>query len=468
MIRQIAKKEIQHNLYSIRFPALLLISAVLFILNAVLAVTEPVQDISNPAPDVRYTWAMRQHNTLQFCVREDSIDRTQWVLIWASGRIRLSMQNSSWGLPMGDRLGRFSLPHADRIDWMFIIKTVFSLFAIIFTFDAVCWERESGTLTLICSNSVSRSSVLLGKYLGTCGTLFIPFVVGIILNLLIIASGIAGEVSLKTEYWLRMGLLILASIAYISLFALLGLLVSSAVRTSSTSLMILLTLWVVFVIVHPNLAGVIAENRSKMESRYQLRQRLNALWWMEGRQELIEQSEKDKVKTQEEFDKIVEKVLSKRAKTINDIESRHRNALAEKRRLARRIAIVSPAAIYHYIGEAIADSGFERQQRFLKAAQSFYPVYEDYIRRKVGKVNPMGGRTNITIWRNIDGKRVEFRATRPEPYEGDMSDFPYFTESRWTIVDSLRISLNNLAVLLLWNVVLFVTAHYVFVRRSLK
>lgn len=72
------------------------------------------------------------------------------------------------------------------------------------------------------------------------------------------------------------------------------------------------------------------------------------------------------------------------------------------------------------------------------------------------------------IRRDIDGERIAFETPRPQEYEGDMSDFPYFTEPKWSVIDSLRISLSNLAALFLWNVFLFVAAHYVFVKRDLR
>lgn len=245
MIGQIAKKEIHHNLYSIRFPALLVISAILFTLNGILAVTEPAQEIAKHKPSTTIMKISRQNDRLQFCARGTSADRVQRFLVKLGGSVVPRMRDDTNELPTGDRLGRYALPHADHMDWVFIIKIIFSLFAIIFTFDAICWEREQGTLTLMCANPISRSSVLLGKYLGACGTLLIPLIMGVIINLLIILAvgGILGSVSLQWGHWLRIGLLTLASMINISLFALLGLLVSAAVQRSSSSLLILLTLW---------------------------------------------------------------------------------------------------------------------------------------------------------------------------------------------------------------------------------
>ncbi len=469
MIVQIAKKEIRHNLYTIRFPALLVISAVLFAINGILAVTEPMEEKSKPGPSTTGVTIKREPDTLQFCVRGTNADRIRMARVDLGGAIKpMTMENPS-SLPSGDHLGGFALPHADRIDWTFIIKMIFSLFAIIFTFDTICGEREQGTLTLMCANSISRSSVLLGKYLGVCGTLMIPLILGVLINLIIIliVGGIVGTVSLQLGHFLRIGLLILVSIIYISMFVLLGLLVSTAARRSAISLLILLSFWVALAMVLPNIAGIIAEHTTETESEYQLSQRRRQVWDLGGAGKLDEQIDSGKITNQEELDMAAEELFINMLKIINNSEAEHRAALTAKRLLARRIAMASPVAIYQYVGEAIADSGFERQQRFLRSAATYYLVYENYVREKVGKVIPNCS-WSFSTSRTVNGKQLHVGSPHPEQYGGDMSDFPFFSEPKWSVIDSLRASLINLFVLFLWNVVLFVAAHYVFVKRSLR
>jgi hypothetical protein len=43
-----------------------------------------------------------------------------------------------------------------------------------------------------------------------------------------------------------------------------------------------------------------------------------------------------------------------------------------------------------------------------------------------------------------------------------------FIELAWSVIDRLRANLNNLAVLFLWSVIFFVSAHCIFVKRSLR
>ena len=49
------------------------------------------------------------------------------------------------------------------IDFGFIVQVVLSLFAIVFTYDAINGERESGTLKLVLSNSIARGQYLFAK-----------------------------------------------------------------------------------------------------------------------------------------------------------------------------------------------------------------------------------------------------------------------------------------------------------------
>jgi len=469
MIGQIAEKEIRHNLYSIRFPALLVISTILFIFNAILVVTEPIQERPNPQPNTVATTISREHNKLQFCVQGTSADQNPGMSIMVGGVIEPETSYDEYSLPTGNHLVSFAIGYMDQMDWLFITRIVFSIFAISFTFDAICRERERGTLALMCANPVSRSAILLGKYLGACSTLLIPLAVGMLLNLLIIVTfgGAHGAVSFRMEHWLRICLLGFVSIIYISLFAWLGLLVSAIAQRSSSSLLIALSLWVALVIVIPNVAGLVAEHTSEMESEYQISRR-----WHQASNPIVikklnEQINSGRIRTVDELHSAAEIAYMEIQETVNDMRMDYQKSAIAKHMYARRIAMLSPAAICQYVDESIADSGFERQQRFLKSAQAYYLIYEDYVRSKVGRIVPWC-KTYFSAPIRFGDKQVRISSPMPEYYTGDMSDFPHFTEPEWSVIDSLRVSLGNLMILFLWNVFLFITAHYVFVKRNLK
>ena len=90
-------------------------------------------------------------------------------------------------------------PDVTKVDWAFIIAYVLSLIALLFTFDSISGERESGTLRLTLANSVPRHAILLGKFLGALISISIPFMLAMLMNLLIISTSSA--VHLNAEAW---------------------------------------------------------------------------------------------------------------------------------------------------------------------------------------------------------------------------------------------------------------------------
>ena len=72
------------------------------------------------------------------------------------------------------------------LDLMFIVKIVLSLFAILFTYDAIVGEKEKGTLKLALSNDVPRDRLILGKAIGGYISLLLPLLVPLLLSLLVL------------------------------------------------------------------------------------------------------------------------------------------------------------------------------------------------------------------------------------------------------------------------------------------
>lgn len=69
------------------------------------------------------------------------------------------------------------------LDLGVFVEVVMSLFCILLTYDAVCGEKEEGTLRLTASAAVSRGTMLLAKAVGSCiavlSSFWIPFLLGI-------------------------------------------------------------------------------------------------------------------------------------------------------------------------------------------------------------------------------------------------------------------------------------------------
>ena len=163
------------------------------------------------------------------------------------------------------------IPRIGALDWGYIIGLVMSFVAILLTFDAISGERENGTLALVLSNAVSRAGILGGKFLGAFIVIAIPMLIGILLSTLIVS--LSGVVSLHGDDWLRIGLMVALSLIYIALFVGLGLAISSRMRHSSTSLIVLLLIWIVLVVLVPNTFGTVVSTLHTVPSQREFQEK---------------------------------------------------------------------------------------------------------------------------------------------------------------------------------------------------
>jgi ABC-type transport system involved in multi-copper enzyme maturation permease subunit len=142
-------------------------------------------------------------------------------------------------------------------DSSYVVRTVMSLLALLFAFDAICGEKERGTLRLMIANNVSRGEVLLGKWLGGYISFLLCVLPGLVLMLIVIT--LLPMVSLDGEDWLRVGMILMLAFIYLSLFSLLGLFVSARVHRSETALVLILLIWMIWVVGVPNFGPFITK-----------------------------------------------------------------------------------------------------------------------------------------------------------------------------------------------------------------
>jgi len=90
-----------------------------------------------------------------------------------------------------------SKPLFGVIDLFFIVQVVLSLTAIVFTYDAVCGEKEEGTLRLTASFPVSRATLCAGKLIGATISVLVPFLFAFLLAATI--TVVSPEVHLGAE-----------------------------------------------------------------------------------------------------------------------------------------------------------------------------------------------------------------------------------------------------------------------------
>ncbi|MFB0552083.1 MAG: ABC transporter permease subunit [Phycisphaerae bacterium] len=150
------------------------------------------------------------------------------------------------------------------LDFLFIVTIIMSLLAILFSYDAIAGERQSGTLRLVIANSIPRTTILLGKFIGGAASLLIPFILSLLVGTLYIS--INPSIQWDGSAWLELFLLTAASITFITLFYLLGLMVSAFSKYSAISILNCLFLWVLLILVIPNVCPYISAQLYRIPS----------------------------------------------------------------------------------------------------------------------------------------------------------------------------------------------------------
>ncbi len=103
------------------------------------------------------------------------------------------------------------------LDLAFIVKLVLSLAVLLFTYDAVCGEKETGTLRLYASFPAPRSTLALAKLIGSTAAVLVPFVFACLLASAVLA--LSPEVGLQADDWMRMVALMVVFALYLMVFA---------------------------------------------------------------------------------------------------------------------------------------------------------------------------------------------------------------------------------------------------------
>lgn len=355
-------------------------------------------------------------------------------------------------LPAGPRNVRF--PAVPEPDWSFIIKVIFSLYAILIGYDAIAGEKERGTLRQMLTGPLGRARLLIAKYAAGILTLGFPLLCGMIISLVTVALSVPRVLtpSVLSDAVLTFFL----GMVYLSLFAFLSLFVSSLLHDSSLVLLTLLVVWIFFTIIIPNTAGILSEEISAIPSEFSIAKELGPaiekqVW---DKIRLIEGlTEKGEITSEEELKRRTDQAFNEGQQSLISFYNSYEKAVRGRAEVARSISRLSPTALFQYAAEDISGTGIHGEERFLGNARAYSEVYDRYIRGKTGKLVASSG-YGFGTFIELNGKQVYISSPRAEEYPGDMSDFPRFVESPRPAGEGVKKALMDLAGLLLWNIVL--------------
>jgi ABC-type transport system involved in multi-copper enzyme maturation permease subunit len=463
-MKTIILKELLENIKSIQFIVLVCFSVVLFTANGIIYRSIYKQSVSsyNSSQQEKSTvsaYLVRNPSPLMFISEGGDRNRYKGYELSPKGYI-------SGILP--DKEDNNYLPEIPGIDWSFIVVVIFSLYAILMGYNSVSDEKVQGTLRLIISNPIGRFKLLTAKYLTIVFVTIVPLLIGMALSLII--YGFGNPDVFESNNLLRILSFIIISIAYVSLFVFLSLFFSTCIKTSSLSLMILLVVWVLFVIIIPNLSDVFASKIFIVKSEYKislefkntyLKQLENNVQHLKTRIKANEFTSEDEIKN--EFDKTFQNIQDKIIKYYRSYDL----AMRQREKLSGLLSRSSPSSLFQYAGECLAGTGLKEEEKFFQDVENYSSIYDAYIIKKFGKV-VSSSVWNFTESAIFNGKEIFLRSPFPEEYSGDKSDFPMFKESRKSLAGSLKSAFADLTGLLLWNLVLAIGAFLAFNRADVR
>ena len=371
-----------------------------------------------------------------------------------------------------------------KIDLVLIFQVVLSLMALLFAYDAIAGDWENGTLRLVISHPVRRGTILLAKYIGAMACLLLPVLMSLLMVLILLST--VGSIQLDGADFLRIGGIVLTTSIYLSVFYLIGLLISTATRRTATSLMLCMFLWVTLVLVYPNWSRFtitpVGDTRAIHSSADQ---QIEQIWEEVDREKdrflanspLEGEPQKFNLNTTQSNSFSSGGHLSRRygidMKLANQpdplvphvqkyhatmgalyIRSAEQIALVRKQTLDRtslrrarwheRLMKLSPASLYTFATAAWAGTDLDGMSDFVQAAQGYRRTLIDYFHDK----DAFGSRQ----WFASDKGAV------------DWWDLPQFRFARADVLENATRALPELFLLLLINLVVFTVTFLIFTK----
>ncbi len=266
MLKTLIEKEIMHHILSVRFVALLVMCLLLIPLTLSINYRQYSQNVIDYQEAIKLARSEAEEKTLD--AQNPDVEVSKLFLkptpfsVFANGleealptylgMTRNGVRQGSTGLaeaPLSYALG--------NLDFLFVVSTVFSLLALLFTFDAVAGEREAGTLRITLANALPRDLFLWSKLIGGYVVFVIPFLVSFLFGLLLLVW--MGLPLGESDIFSRVVCFMLVSLLYIAVFFTIGVLISTYLDNSKTALIVAFSVWVFTVLIAPRAGFVIAK-----------------------------------------------------------------------------------------------------------------------------------------------------------------------------------------------------------------
>lgn len=367
------------------------------------------------------------------------------------------------------------------LDFGFIVQVILTLFALLFTYDSVTGERESGTLKLLFSNSVTRKDYFIAKFVGSSIALIIPLLIPLLFSLLLIQIN---RIDFSFSDWISLGTGIFGAVVLLLVYLVLGITISVLNQKSSHSFLILITFWIFTVVLAPRAGVLMADSLIHSPSDYDLAvqksmyrdermrehgKELSDLY--EKRNEPTQGMSRDEAKAYreskewewaEEDEELRNKMNSEIDDFAKKLAEEALNSRTQKNILANELSFISPAAVFQFMGNTLAQTDYKLKQRYTEELNQYKTVFANYIEEKQ-KASGQPGGIRITMDTEtgfkLDLGRNDVRI--------DFSDRPVFNHPYKSISQIMNEVTVNLSVLLIYFLILVLVGYQSFLKSNI-
>lgn len=345
------------------------------------------------------------------------------------------------------------------LDLEFIVRVALGLLAILLAFDAVCGEKEQGTLRAVLAQPVSRVAFLTAKMIGGAVTVVVPWAVSLLLG--VATAALMGVDLLQGADLGRLAALFAVGALYLVVLFAFGLLVSSLAANQKSALVTSLVAWVLVTLALPPTASMCARAIVPTPSPEAIAARRQFISQDLEREAELRRGEvfhdvtgatRVSLELFERFDKELRRGLAaaqseswaKRRRVLGDLEADWNRRVSRQDHAAIVMASASPGALFARAAANIAGTGDDESRRWNEA-----------VRWHAGQLETAVFQSPPSFYLKTSNGQAYFEQRPGVP----AAELPSFSDPRCRTAEALGASLPAL-LLLVGMAALFVSAGY--------
>ena len=412
MLMTMIQKEIMHHLLSVRFVALLLMCILLIPLTLSTNYRNYRQSL------VDYQEAVKLANIEETKMNpgmplDPEVEVSKIFLrptplsVFANGladvlpsHLGMTRNGITQGAPALVSSLSYLLGH---LDFLFVVGTVFSLLALLFTFDAVAGEREAGTLRITLANSLPRDLFLWSKLIGGYVVFAVPFLISLLFGLLILVW--QGFPLGEPHIFPRVLSLTLISLLYIGVFFTIGTVISTYLDNSKTALIVAFTVWVFAVLITPRVgflaAKLIAPTRTSQAvylAKTAMRDDFDAVLDKKNMEMIMEvppNEQGHRVISGDVSRKILERMKPLEAEyklqfqnRANELDRDYKREIERQEQLGETLSRLTPTSSLIYIATSLTETGKTTRNTYFQTGDRYYDaLYTDLFSKIIDRTH---------------------------------------------------------------------------------